>query len=142
MYPHLRSLLGVISLCLLSVQLHAQSPDLNISGADDRLTVNIRAHITLPELACDASIPRLNRSLPAIRQSVVRAGRAVGFYQLRYTTIFVRGENCWALNITLDPGEPVRVGTVTIAVSDNEQFFSSVLASTQLLCDVNPYGTK
>ncbi|CAN0513977.1 unnamed protein product, partial [Discosporangium mesarthrocarpum] len=68
--------LALLALPALTV---AQSPGIDIQGAEDTLTANIRAHIQLPDLDCAASAVRLARFLPGIRQRVVRAGRALGY---------------------------------------------------------------
>lgn len=119
---------------LLLVCLHtwAQEPDLEVTGADAELTANILSHVRLGGLSCEATQARLSNQLPRIRQQVVRAARALGYYQLRHRVSGNRLEDCWQINIEVEPGAPVVVSEVQINVSENESFFSSVLQQPPL----------
>ena len=105
----------------------AQQAELAISGGDERLQANIRAHVTLPDLDCDASAVRLGRFLPAIRQRIVRAGRALGYYQLQHQSHFEITETCWQLVIQVEPGPAVTVAEVNVGVASSVELFSSTL---------------
>ena len=94
-----------------------------ITGAGPDLEANIRAHVSLPELACDAGGYILARNLPGIRQDIVRAGRALGYYQIQHVTRFERVEQCWQLQSDIDPGFPVRINNINIEVASDQQFF-------------------
>ncbi len=99
-----------------------------ITGAGPDLEANIRAHVSLPELACDAGGYILARNLPGIRQDIVRAGRALGYYQIQHVTRFERVEQCWQLQSDIDPGVPVRINNINIEVASDQQFFRSALS--------------
>ncbi|GAB5500922.1 MAG: autotransporter assembly complex family protein [Pseudohongiellaceae bacterium] len=105
----------------------AQTPGIDIQGAEGALATNIRAHVQLPDLDCAASGVRLARFLPGIRQRVVRAGRALGYYRMQQVTRFEIGESCWNLTIQVDPGEPVRFDEINVAVDENIELFQSAL---------------
>ena len=130
MHPFFSLLRIMPLLAVLSVQ--AQEPVLDVMGASDSLAANVRSHVRLPELDCDASIQRLNRNLAGVRESVVRAGRALGYYQLLHDIQFQTREECWALSIRLEPGEPVRVGNVAVNVQAQPELFASVVANSPL----------
>lgn len=98
-----------------------------ITGAGEDLETNIRAHVSLPELGCDAGGYILARNLPGIRQDIVRAGRALGYYQLQHVTRFERVGPCWQLQSDIDPGVPVRLNNINIEVASDQQFFRSAL---------------
>lgn len=118
--------LALLALPALTV---AQSPGIDIQGAEDTLTANIRAHIQLPDLDCAASAVRLARFLPGIRQRVVRAGRALGYYRLQQVTRFEIDESCWNLVVQVDPGEPVRFDEINVTVDESPELFQSALQS-------------
>lgn len=115
------------ALLSLPVLVSAQTPEMVIQGADEILTNNIRAHIQLPDLDCAASPVRLARFLPGIRQRVVRAGRALGYYGLEQVTRFDVADSCWRLVVEVDPGEPVRFAEIKVEVSDSADLFQSAL---------------
>lgn len=105
----------------------AQTSQLLVSGADEQLLENVKAHVTVPSLPCDVQNSRLSRQLPGIRQQVVRAGRALGYYQLRHEIRFVIAGNCWNLHVDLTPGEPVQMVDINVEVQNFEELFSNVL---------------
>ncbi|MFM1897425.1 MAG: hypothetical protein RLZZ385_2499 [Pseudomonadota bacterium] len=110
-----------------------QAPALTIAGADEELTRNIRALVTLPSEDCAASLPRLNRFLPTLRQQVVRAARALGYYHLQQQTAFVRDADCWNLVVSVEPGPAVVIDDVDIQVVGESMTFQSVLDDRQLV---------
>jgi len=105
------------------------SPALNISGATDELERNIRAHISLVGLTCDAAPARLNRLLPGIRQNLLRASRALGYYQLTSEINLERVDSCWNLNIEVVPGPPVTIANIAIKVDSSPEIFANVSES-------------
>lgn len=105
-----------------------QSGAFEITGVSGPLETNIRAHVSLPELDCEAGGYRLARNLPGIRQNIVRAGRALGYYQLSHVTRFERSEDCWVLRSDIEPGEPVRIGNININIASNQEFFEDPLS--------------
>ena len=117
----------LLALLVSATALQAQQAGLTITGGDERLQANIRAHVTLPDLNCDASAVRLGRFLPAIRQRIVRAGRALGYYQLQQQSHFEITESCWQLVIEVEPGPPVMVAEVNVGVASSAELFSSAL---------------
>ncbi len=117
----------ILTACLYAGALAAQEPELLISGGSERLQANIRAHVSLPELECDASAVRLGRFLPGIRQSVVRAARALGYYHLEQQSRFEFVDACWRLQVDIEPGTPVQVGEVNVAVTRDAALFSNQL---------------
>ncbi len=111
---------------------HAQTPELLISGANEELTANIQAHARLSGLACDAPQSRVANLLPRIRQQVVRASRALGYYQLRHRVRGGRQDDCWQITIEVEPGPPVMVENVSIDIDENASFFRSVIEQPPL----------
>lgn len=110
----------------------AQQPQLQIEGGNERLQANIRAHVTLPDVGCDTSAVRLGRFMPGIRQNIVRAGRALGYYHLQQQSRFEITETCWQLSVQIEAGTPVVIGAIEVAVANDSQLFSSVLGQLPL----------
>ncbi len=125
--------LPVLAILALPLVAMAQQPSLEIEGAESELAANIRAHINLPDLECSSSTLRLARFLPGIRQSVVRAGRALGYYRLRQSSRFESVDDCWRLLVQVEPGEPVRVGQIDISIDSNSELFQQVLQDLPLI---------
>lgn len=99
-----------------------------INGAPEELTRNIEALVSLAGLSCDSTATRLNRALPGIRQNLLRASRALGYYQLTDQIQINRDGECWSLNIDVVPGPPVTIADIAIRINGNEQLFSEMLA--------------
>lgn len=98
-----------------------------------------------PEVRCDSGQRRLNRILPAVRRDVERASQALGFYhathEIQITAAAGATDNdpaetapCWTLTINVTPGEPVLVGDINIALSDERHaaLFRRVLAEVNI----------
>ncbi len=129
---HLVAQLGSVLCLLLIGHASAQSGDepqrrLVLNGVGPDLEANIRAHVSLPELPCDAGGYILARNLPAIRQDIIRAGRALGYYQIEHVTRFEQGDGCWELHSDITPGTPVRFNSINVQVTSDQQFFESAL---------------
>ncbi|MCB1671690.1 MAG: outer membrane protein assembly factor [Gammaproteobacteria bacterium] len=117
-------------LCLLltlSSLAMAQPPALRITNAPPALEDNIRALVQLPARSCDTEPRYLNRSLPDIRRQIIRAGRALGYYYLEEQSEFLEEEDCWGLQITVTPGDPVTVTTVDVEISSHPELFTQTL---------------
>ncbi|MDA0688752.1 MAG: autotransporter assembly complex protein TamA [Proteobacteria bacterium] len=130
----LRLLTGALSCFALLLPGYAfsQSVQLTISGAGEELSRNIRAHVRLTSLSCDASQSRVSNALPRVRQQIVRAARALGYYQLRHLVSASMVEGCWVINTEIESGEPVTVNSVDIEVLNNEAFFASAVSNAPL----------
>lgn len=115
--------------------LQPTASNIRISGVSELLADNIRAHIGVPDERCIASQRRLNRLVPVLRRNIERAAQALGYYQLTQQVQFTAAANtCWQLEITVQPGEPVRIGAVNIGLTDPawRSVFSPVLDNLPL----------
>ncbi len=72
-----------VGVCFASAVALAQPGTYSISGAPELLERNLRAHISLPSVACETSQARLRRFTPGIKQDIDRAGRALGYYLIQ-----------------------------------------------------------
>ncbi len=123
--------LAVGAWCVNSLAV-AQPATFSITGAPEQLERNLRAHISLPSVACETSQARLRRFTPGIKQDIDRAGRALGYYLIQSTIEFASEESCWTLSIAIDPGAPVLMSNVDINIRSDARLFSSVLENLPL----------
>ncbi len=108
-------------------------PRLVITGADESIEDNLRAHLRLPTEKCSASVGRLQRSLPALRRSGTDALNALGYYHARLGTSFAKQDDCWQLLVDVSPGEPVRYRNVAMTISGDQPaqaLFAPLLAKS------------
>ena len=105
----------------------AQSPSLQIENAPDALQANIRSLVQLPDQSCDTDPSNLARFLPDIRRQIIRAGRALGYYLLSEQTEFSGSEQCWELHISVNPGEPVTIDSITVNVTTDSELFAEAI---------------
>lgn len=131
------SMIGALALCPVTIQAQdfrqPAASDVQLSGAGGQLADNIRTHIGVPDERCTATQRRLNRLIPALRRDVERAAQALGYYQLTQQLQFTAASAlttdpagtgtdianvCWRLEVAVQPGEPVRIGTINIGLSD------------------------
>lgn len=110
-------------------------PLITIIGADPVLEQNIRAHIGVPAERCNASQNRLNGLLPGIRRDIERAAQALGYYQFSQQVAIAAAESaCWQLSVTLVTADPVRIGEISIRITDADHIalFAPVLAASSV----------
>jgi translocation and assembly module TamA len=113
---------GLGGCCLLlglaGPALAATEPAILVEGIEGALLDNVRAHISLEEAACNAALSRLRRQLPALRRQVAAGLNAVGYYHAEVSARFRRpeGAECWELQVSVAPGEPVLLRQVDVAI--------------------------
>lgn len=128
-------LLGIALLTwatLPSASLWAQPDSFILTGATEPLNRNLRAHITIPNIGCDASQARLRRFVPGIKQDIDRAGRALGYYLLQSIVAFSEEESCWSMSVNIIPGTPVTMSGIEVNIRNDARLFSSVLENLPL----------
>lgn len=133
--PRRRLLPACLLLCVSTLPVGAaqgQSGQINVQGADAQLEQNIRSHVVLPAIACDATQRRLNRFLPQVREDVTRAARALGYYFASQESGFRMSDECWRLDISIDPGEPLHINDININVLGGDDFFADLLTDLPL----------
>jgi translocation and assembly module TamA len=94
----------------------------NIQGGDEALTENMRALLpSLRNFKCDASTDRVERFIESADEKLQEAAEAMGYFDARYQITPVHQANCLALNITVQPGETVKVTQVQVQVTGEGQ---------------------
>lgn len=97
----------------------ATEPAIVVDGIEGGLLDNVRAHISLEDAACTASLTRLRRQLPAVRRQVTAGLNALGYYHASVSARFQRpdGVDCWELHVQVAPGEPVTLRQVQLDIA-------------------------
>jgi translocation and assembly module TamA len=99
-----------MSLVLIGVPAQsAPAPDIKIDGGAKELRYNVRQYLTIAEEPCSAPLWRLKSLLAEAEGEIEKAGQALGYYQLSFTTELAQANECWQLRINLTPGEQVKV---------------------------------
>lgn len=102
---------------LLALPLLAAEPEIELSGGTKSLRENIRQHLTLADESCKTPMWRLYARINDAETEIAQAAQALGFYELTYEAKLRNDKNCWGLDITLTPGEPVRIKEVRIDIN-------------------------
>jgi translocation and assembly module TamA len=92
------------------------SPGLVVEGVEGALRDNILAHLRLDDEACDAPSWRVRRLYREAEQQVSTALEAFGYYSARIKKKFTPSDDCWSVQLTIDPGEPVAIRDVDVRV--------------------------
>ena len=97
----------------------SESPvKVNIQGADEALAENLKDFLpSLRTLDCNSSAERVQRFIDSSTTKLEEGAEAMGYYSARFTLTPVRQNNCLALSIAVQPGEPVKVTQTTIQVT-------------------------
>ena len=77
---------------------------------------NVRAHVSLAGVTCDRDPWQERLVLRDARRKTEDALRALGHYHARINMRVVPDKDCWTLEISLDPGDPVHLRDVRITV--------------------------
>jgi translocation and assembly module TamA len=109
--------------------------EVELLGVEGPVAANVLAHLDLDEEPCDA--PRLRveqlhgRSPARIRDAL----QAFGYYEPTIEPTLLFSDDCWHARFTIDPGEPVRIRTLDIAVTgeaEHDSQFTEALAQAGL----------
>lgn len=112
-----RALVVAVLLWLaLSPPTQAQTPQIILSGVDAELEANIRASLRVRNEPCNTPLLRLERLLPQVRRQLTDAANALGYYHSSVRAGFGMAENCWRLDVELQPGPRVLLDEVALQV--------------------------
>ncbi|WP_111657066.1 autotransporter assembly complex protein TamA [Isoalcanivorax indicus] len=98
-------------------QAMANSPTVRVSGGDDAVQDNIRAHISVSSEPCDLPAWRERAMLRNARQNADRGLRALGYYRAQIDARLERDNGCWRLLVDVEPGQRVIVREVNVRVT-------------------------
>lgn len=109
--------LGLLFSCFTA--LAAPSPEITIDGGPKELRDNIRQYLSIADEACSAPLWRLQSLLTEAEDEIKNGARALGYYQLTFTTNLTQDDKCWQLAIQLTPGEQVKVTEFNLIIRDD-----------------------
>jgi translocation and assembly module TamA len=104
-------------LALVALPLVAAEPEIELEGGTKSLRENIRQHLTIVDEGCKTPLWRLHALLTDAENEIAIAAQALGYYELEYEAKLRNNKECWGLDITLIPGEPVLVKEVRIEIN-------------------------
>ena len=103
---------------------------LSITGVQGDLKVALEKHlpVNLPE--CEVSKSEVISYFTALKTSLRKGGRALGYYDAKFTSGGKTVDGCWNLTLDIQPGNPIRVVRQYIEVlgaGSNEQQFRDAM---------------
>ncbi len=121
--------------CCLLLAWTAAPAKVEVSGVRGKLRDNVMAHLTLAATACDAPSWRVRRLTRKADPEIREALEAYGYYNPTIRIDSSVKSGCWLVNIGIEPGEPVRLRKVDVAVTGEaagDREFQRLLRSGQL----------
>lgn len=98
---------------------------IDVSGVDNTLADNLRAHLSLSQETCDAPEWRVNRLFARAENEARRALRALGYYAPGLEKRLERLPDCWKASFEVTAGEPVLVEAVTVRMQGDAEHDAS-----------------
>ena len=90
--------------------------ELTITGLEGDAERNVRAYVSLAAEPCDADAWVIRRRYRSVTAEVRRALEPYGYYDPTIESTLEFDDKCWRATLTIDPGEPVKLRQVDIAV--------------------------
>jgi translocation and assembly module TamA len=126
----------LILLCWLSLSaplLNAAEPLIALRGVPTELQSNLRAGLSLSTETCDAPAWRIKRLFRRADNELDQAARALGYYQIKVEKNLQFKTECWEANFSINPGNPVYLNEVEIAIlgeAQSDATFSKLLQTS------------
>lgn len=112
------ALAAIFALMLTAVPVRA---DVRLEGVKEPLKSNILAHMRLDDESCDQQLSRVKYQYGRSTEAIRAALRPFGYYDPEIEASFEAPEGeCWRAVFQIDPGEPVLVTAVNIAVQGED----------------------
>lgn len=101
-----------------------------ITGVQGELKTALEKHlpVNLPE--CDASKAEISDYFRALKSSLRKGGRALGYYDAVFTSGGKEVDGCWEVSLDIEPGRPIQVVSQFIEVlgaGSNEPQFRAAM---------------
>jgi translocation and assembly module TamA len=111
--------------------------ELDIVGVPDDIARNVRAYLTLTRYSTreDLTDPQVRRLADRAVDEATDALRPYGFYSPRVRSRTSRDEPNWIVRLRIDPGQPVRMKTVDVAIDGpgaNDRQLGAIAGSSTL----------
>lgn len=102
--------------CFWALPSYAQSPKVEVLGADEQQKTNILAWLGNLHEDCDLPLLRERSLLKRSSANVEKALQALGYYQADIGLKVVRQQDCWVLRVEVVANEPVTVTALDIQI--------------------------
>lgn len=90
----------------------------SIQGASGELAKNLRAYMpSTRRLQCDSPRSRVDLLVESAEEKLHEGAEAVGYYDARFQVTPARQGDCWVLDVTVQPGQPVKVIAVNVRIT-------------------------
>ena len=109
--------------------------EVEVSGVRGDLRDNVMSHLALDEAPCDAPGWRVRRLNRQVEPQVRLALEAYGYYNPVIAVELDSEQGCWLTRIRIEPGEPVRLRNVDVAIvgeAGRDPAFARLLRSQPL----------
>lgn len=113
----------------------SETGTLVLSGVKGELRQNVESQLALASEPCDAPAWRVKRRFQRVDEQVGEALRALGYYRPRVEKSLQWKDGCWQADVTVNPGEPVRVTSRDLVLQGEarqDAAFSQLLAELPL----------
>ena len=135
MNSHRKSVIAAAAIWLLLLSCGIARAEVVFSGLDERLSTNVRALSPLTTTSCDSARWRVERLFRDADKDIVKALRALGYYEPKIEKSLRWDDDCWTANFDIRAGEPVRLRTVNIEVLGDarvDSLFQSRISANRL----------
>lgn len=112
-----------------------QRPQVNIENAPPMVAANITHHLSLGDERCNISERRARTLMDAADKKITAALRALGYYRATWQKEILFTQDCWQLNLSLEPGEPVTLVRIDIDIegeAKQDPVFNRLLENSPL----------
>jgi len=110
----------VLTVIIASVSAYAAEDKplakITITGVQGDIKKDMEKHLPLYLPECDAPKAEVSDYFRAIKNTLRKGGRALGYYDAVFTSGGKEVDGCWEISLDIEPGQPVRVVSQFIEV--------------------------
>jgi translocation and assembly module TamA len=128
----------LMAVCIYFAAFQSAHAELELTGVDKELEANIRAYLQIDDEPCDAADWRVKRLFSVAEAEIRTALEVRGYYAAKINKSLEKAEACWVARFDVQPGEPVRLRDVVIAVDAGEAgdiAFEKVIKNCRMRAD-------
>ncbi len=111
----------VTILLLATTVVNAGEPEISIQGLTGEQQTNARAFLSLTQENCKSPVWRINNLFTKADNEIVKALRALGYYQPSIVKKLTFSDDCWQAHFDIKAGKPVRVSRLIVQVQGEAQ---------------------
>lgn len=123
------------ALLLFSTAAFAATPEVRVQGGTSEQQDNIITHLMRADMSCERDPWQERLLLRDARRKTEQALQALGHYHARIEVAIVPDDDCWILEIRINPGDPVRLRNIRVSVegpAGQDPAFRDLLDSSPL----------